>query len=230
MKREGQGRFWPFAAGGGSTIGVATAVFTLILLLYQRTRNALTKILLTLGTGLWLLILYFFRDPERQSPNKPGLVVSPADGEIVAIIREREGRYLQADAVRISIFLSITNVHVQRVPLPGIVTLVDHQPGKFLQAFLPEASDVNEHIAMRIETPYGPLLVKQIAGILARRCVNYMQAGYSVQTGQRFGLIRFSSRVDLFLPPNAQLLVNIGAKVTGGVTPIAQLPLPDSPR
>lgn len=230
MKQGGRGRLWPFATGGNGTIGVATAVFTLAILLYRRTRTLLSQFLLFIITGLWLLILYFFRDPERQTPNQPGLVVSPADGEIVAIVREREGRYLQDDTLRISIFLSITNVHVQRIPLQGVVTLVDHQPGKFLQAFLPEASDVNEHIAMMIQTPYGPLLVKQIAGILARRCVNYMQAGYSVQTGQRFGLIRFSSRVDLFLPPNAQLLVHIGDKVTGGVTPMAQLPPPVNPR
>ncbi len=214
---------WPFAEGGGGTIGLVTAVTGIILLLHQRIRSTFTKTLLFITSGLWLLILYFFRDPNRQAPDEPGLVVSPADGEIVAIIRERENRYLQADTVRVSIFLSLTNVHIQRIPHQGTVTLVDHQPGKFLQAFRPEASDVNEHIAMTIQTPYGRLLVKQIAGILARRCVNYVQPGESVQTGQRFGLIRFSSRVDLYLPASAQLLVSIGDKVQGGITPFAQL-------
>ncbi|MCA9933479.1 MAG: phosphatidylserine decarboxylase family protein [Anaerolineales bacterium] len=223
MKRYGQDKVWPFAEGGEGTIGVVTAVATLFLLLHRRFNNGFTKALFLLSSGIWLLILYFFRDPNRQTDAKPGLVVSPADGEIVAIIRERENRYLNADTIRISIFLSVTNVHVQRSPLNGRVTLVDHQPGKFLQAFRPEASDINEYIAMIIDTPYGPLLVKQIAGILARRCVNPMQIGDTLQTGQRFGLIRFGSRVDIFLPPNAQLLARIGDTVHGGLTPLAQL-------
>ncbi len=222
MKQPGQDREWPFAEGSEGTLGVATAVYALIHLLNWRARNGWGQLLVILSTGVWLLILYFFRDPKRQPPNQPGLVVSPADGEIVAIIRERENRYLQADTIRVSIFLSITNVHVQRVPLQGVVTQIDHQPGKFLQAFRPEASEVNEYIAMTLDTPYGPVLVKQIAGILARRCVNYLRPGQSVQTGQRFGLIRFSSRVDLYLPPNAELLVRIGDQVRGGVTPFAQ--------
>lgn len=224
MGQKGQDRSWPFAEGSEGTLGVATAVYALIHLLNQRARSGWSQLLVALGTAVWLLILYFFRDPNRQSPDQPGLVVSPADGEIVAIIRERENRYLQADTIRVSIFLSITNVHVQRVPLQGVVTQVDHQPGKFLQAFRPEASDVNEYIAMTIATPYGVLLVRQIAGILARRCVNYLRPGQNVQTGQRFGLIRFSSRVDLYLPPNAELLVRIGDQVIGGVTPFAQFP------
>ncbi len=223
MNQVGQDSLWPFAEGGGGTIGLATAVTSLIFFLHLRARNPFTKALLTLATGLWLLILYFFRDPNRQPPPTPGLVVSPADGEIVAIIRERESHFLQDDTIRISIFLSITNVHVQRAPLAGSVTMVEHRPGQFLQAFRPEASDINEFIAMVIQTPYGRILVKQIAGILARRCVNYLHVGDSVQTGQRFGLIRFSSRVDLYLPPDAQLLVSIGDKVTGGITPIAQM-------
>ncbi len=204
-------------------MGLATAVAGLTLLLHQSIRNPFTKALATLTGALWLLILYFFRDPNRTSPNQPGLVVSPADGEIVAIIRERENQHLQADTIRISIFLSVTNVHVQRVPLAGHITQVTHRPGQFLQAFRPEASEVNEAIAMVLETDYGRFLVKQIAGILARRCVNYLQPGDTVETGQRFGLIRFSSRVDLYLPPDAQLLVRIGDKVTGGATPVAQM-------
>ena len=118
-------------------------------------------------------------------------------------------------------------MHVQRVPLGGEVTVIDHQPGQYLQAFKPEASDVNEYIAMVTESGYGRVLIKQIAGILARRCVNYAKPGDTLQTGQRFGLIRFSSRLDLFLPPNAQLLVKIGDKIEGGLTPIAQLTIDD---
>jgi phosphatidylserine decarboxylase len=146
---------------------------------------------------------------------------------VVEITHEREDYYLKEDIIRISIFLSITDVHVQRVPLGGKVTVIDHQPGQYLQAFKPEASDVNEYIAMVTESGYGRVLIKQIAGILARRCVNYAQPGDTLQTGQRFGLIRFGSRLDLFLPPNAQLLVKIGDKIEGGLTSIAQLKIKD---
>jgi phosphatidylserine decarboxylase len=223
MKDYGADRWWPFAQGGGVTIAVFTILWGTAVALWFLWQNLATGLLLFLATALWLLILYFFRDPNRQVVNEPGLVVGPGDGEVVEIISERENRYLQADVIRVSIFLSVTDVHVQRVPLGGKVTLIDHRPGKFLQAFRPEASEVNEFIAMVTESGYGRILIKQIAGILARRCVNYARPGDVLQTGQRFGLIRFGSRLDLFLPPNAQLLVKIGDKIVGGLTPIAQL-------
>jgi phosphatidylserine decarboxylase len=183
----------------------------------------LSIFLLVLASFIWGLILYFFRDPDRNPQGQAGLVVGPCDGEVVSIDRLVENLYLNTETVRISIFLSVFNVHVQRIPLAGEVTLVDHRPGRFLQAFRPEASDVNEYIAMQIDTPYGVLLVKQIAGILARRCINYCQPGEQVKAGQRFGLIKFGSRVDLFLPQQAEVRVNIGDRVLGGLTPIAQL-------
>ena len=222
-QKYGEDRAWPFAEGGGTTILVVTAVLLLALLSWFIFTNLAAGIFLFLATCLWLLILYFFRDPKRQVVDKPGCVIGPGDGEVVEIVHEKETRYLQADVLRVSMFLDITDVHVQRVPLGGKVTLVEHQPGKFLQAFRPEASDVNEYIAMMIEGKYGRILIKQIAGILARRCVNNMQVGDTIHTGQRFGLIKFSSRLDLFLPPDAQLLVSVGDKVYGGLTPIAQL-------
>ena len=223
-QQYGQDRPWPFAAGGGSTILVVTLVQFGALLLWLQFGSPAAGLFLFITTCLWLLILYFFRDPNRQVINEPGWVIGPGDGQVLEIVREREGRYLQTDAIRISIFLGITNVHIQRVPLSGKVTLVQHQPGKFLQAFRPEASEVNENIAMVIESAYGRILIKQIAGILARRCVNKMKPGAAVTTGQRFGLIKFGSRLDLFLPPNAQVLVAVGDKVYGGLTPVAQLP------
>ncbi len=223
MQPYGKDRAWPFAEGGGATIGIVTLVWGTAVFLYVRCKNLGTGVFLSLISGLWLIILYFFRDPKRQTLNEPGLVVGPGDGEIVEITPFHELKYLQENTVRISMFLSVTDVHVQRVPLGGKVTLVDHRPGKKLQAFRPEASDVNEYIAMMTESEYGRVLVKQIAGILARRCVNYMQPGQSVTTGQRYGLIRFGSRIDLFLPTNANILVKVGDRVTGGITPIAQL-------
>ena len=223
MTQYGKDRAWPFAEGSGGTIAFFTILWATAVFLWFQFTNWPAGIFLVLASFLWLLILYFFRDPNRQIEAKPGLVLGPGDGEVVEIVSETETRYLQAEVIRLSMFLDITDVHVQRVPLAGKVMLVEHQPGKFLQAFRPEASEVNEYIAMCIETEYGRILVRQIAGILARRCVNYMEPGMVVSTGQRFGLIKFSSRLDLFLPPDAQLLVGVGDKVVGGLTPIAQL-------
>jgi phosphatidylserine decarboxylase len=186
--------------------------------------NLATLILLVLVGGLWLVVLYFFRDPIRAVVNHPGLVVGPCDGKVVEIIDQKEDQYLLEGCTRISIFLSLFDVHTQRFPIEGTVVQVEHQAGKFLQAYRPEASRVNEYIAMVIDTPHGKILLKQIAGILARRCINYAQAGDRLPTGQRFGLIKFGSRVDLFLPPQAKVLVAEGDKVYGGITPVAIFP------
>jgi phosphatidylserine decarboxylase len=223
MKSFGVDRRWPFAQGGGVTILVFTMILGAAFLLWLSWSNFISGVLLLFAAGVWVLILFFFRDPNRAVVGEPGLVVSVGDGEIVEIIREREDQYLKAEVIRVSQFLSITDVHVQRIPLAGRIALVRHQPGRFLQAFRPEASDVNENVAMIIESAYGRILVKQIAGILARRCVNYLEPGLEVASGQRFGLIRFSSRIDLLLPAEADLLVHVGDKAYAGLTPIARL-------
>jgi len=189
--------------------------------------NALTFALVILAATVWIIILYFFRNPNREVLDEPGMVVAPCDGEVMAIEHVMEDVYLKADTVRISTFLSLFDVHVQRAPLAGDVTIIHHQPGKYLQAFRPEASSQNEFIAMQLNTPFGDILVKQIAGILARRCINYAQQGDHIQTGQRFGHIKFGSRVDLFLPPEAEVQIKIGDKIYGGITPMAQLPYQD---
>ena len=224
MKEYGADRSWPFAEGGGATLALATLVWGAVISLWRARPSILSRFLVATASAGWLLILYFFRDPNRPPVTEPGLAVSAGDGEVVAIVREREEEYLGHTAVRISVFLSILDVHVQRVPIGGTVSMVEHRPGKFLQAFRPEASTENEYVAMKIETPRGDVLVKQIAGIMARRCVNYTQSGQRVATGQRFGLIRFSSRVDVFLPADAEVLTAVGDHVTGGVTPLARLP------
>ncbi len=225
MQKYGADRIWPFAEGGGSTMAVMTVVWLTAVIFWFSATNFIAGVALVLLTALWLLVLYFFRDPKRVVINQPGQVIGPGDGEVVEIVQEVETTYLKQKCIRISMFLNITDVHVQRVPLGGKVTLVQHKPGKFLQAFRPEASDVNEHIAMITQSAYGTILIKQIAGILARRCVNYAKPGDSVTTGQRYGLIRFSSRLDLYLPTDAKLLIKVGDKVYGGLTPIAQLDL-----
>lgn len=229
MNRQvGDDRWWPFAEGGGATILAATLVWALCLALWLVWPNTFSLVLVLVLTGVWLAILWFFRDPPRRVSAEKGMVVSPADGQVVKIVDEFEARYLRRQTRRISIFLDVYHVHVQRVPLAGRVVDVQHQAGQFLQAFRSEASEVNEHIAMLIDSgPPGTYLVKQIAGIMARRCVNYVRPGTNVATGQRFGLIRFGSRVDLFLPVEAHVVATVGQRVYGGVTPIAHLPVGD---
>ena len=220
----GSDRSWPFAEGGGSTIVVVLVILVLVGAMWLwLPSNLLVNTLLFIAAMVAFLVLYFFRDPNRQIVRQAGIALSPGDGKIVSISREHEPIYLRDTAVRVSIFLSVFDIHVQRSPVDGKALRVDHKPGKFLQAFKPEASNVNEYIAMLLETSYGRVLVKQIAGILARRCVNFVEVGDTVRMGERFGLIKFSSRVDLFLPLNAEILVKEGEQVYAGLTPIARL-------
>jgi len=213
---------WTFSIWRDSFVIAPTLLVVLAIVACILWPGAVTLTLLGLLTILWLFILYFFRNPNRMVVDEPGLVIGPGDGKVVAITPMREDRFLSTDTIRISIFLSVLDVHVQRAPLAGKVTLVEHQPGEFLRAYEPAASDVNERISMIIETRHGPILLQQIAGILARRCVNFAIPGETIRTGQRFGLIKFGSRVDLYLPPDARVLVSEGDQVYGGLTPIAR--------
>ncbi len=212
----------PFAQGSEATLIIATTVLALLAWVNKRLPQPFGAILLLLLAPLWALVLYFFRDPDRRIPAGENLILSPADGKIVDIAPIHEPLFIQGPAVRISIFMSITDVHVNRAPAAGEVKLVRHTAGKFLPAFRPEASEVNEHILMGLQTGQGRVLVKQIAGILARRCVNYAAVGDHLEPGQRFGLIRFSSRVDLFLPPKIQPVVQLGEQVQAGSSILAQ--------
>ena len=217
---------WSFNLWQEPTILVSSFLSAVAIIIAIFIPGWLTFILLGLTLAAWIVILNFFRDPDRVALDQPGLVVGPCDGKVVSIDLMKEEQYMEVDTIRVGIFLSLFDVHVQRIPLAGEVTMVDYKPGKFLQAFRPEASDVNEFIAMQINTPYGNLLVKQIAGILARRCINFAKPGDLVRTGIRFGHIKFGSRVDLFLPSKAIVEIAVGDKVIGGLTPIAQLPSP----
>jgi phosphatidylserine decarboxylase len=214
----------PFARGGEPTILIATAVLAAVVTIRQKLPQPLGNLLLLLTLPLWGIVLYFFRDPERVFPAGKEFILSPADGQVVAIGRVDEPLFIQGPAVRISIFMSIWDVHVNRSPVSGEVKLIRHVPGKFLQAFRPEASDVNEHNLLGIQEKDRRVLVKQIAGILARRCVSFATVGEHLERGQRFGLIRFSSRVDIFLPPDVQINVQVGNSVRGGSSILAQWP------
>ena len=174
-------------------------------------------------SGLLLLfVLNFFRDPERTIPNEAGVIVSPGDGKVVEIIEEKDA-LLDEPYRRISIFLNVFNVHVQRTPVAGRIERVQYNKGKFLNAASHKASLDNEQNSMIIHTGKEKVLVKQIAGLIARRIVCWAKEGDNYSLGQRFGLIRFGSRVDLFLPLSAEVKVSLGDHVAGGSSIIGYL-------
>ena len=190
---------------------------------------AVTLLLLLLG--FWLAAIpfalvtafmaFFFRDPKRQPPNDPNLVVAPADGRVTRVKRVEEGN--QQSATVVSIFLSPLNVHINRAPIAGEITNITYTRGKFLMATDQNASLVNEQNALTIKGEQITVVCKQIAGILARRIICWKHAGERVSLGERFGLIKFSSRTDLLLPPQVEVLVHEGARVRGGVTIIGRI-------
>lgn len=176
-----------------------------------------------IASAFSLFILFFFRDPRRVIPRGNRLVVSPADGKVVAIEQIDEKDYLHQSVQRISIFLSVFNVHINRAPISGTIETVKYNPGKFHIAALPKASLENEQTATVITTGNTKIMVKQIAGIIARRIICYVQPGDVVKKGERYGLICFGSRVDIFLPENFEIKVNIGDRVKGAKDTIAVL-------
>jgi phosphatidylserine decarboxylase len=170
---------------------------------------------------LTLFFAYFFRDPERKIPSGNDLILSPADGKIVAVEPANEPLFLKSQAQKISIFLSPLDVHINRVPASGKVDYLSYIPGKFLAAYQDKASTDNEQTAIGITSSKGKILFKQIAGVVARRIVCRLKLGQEVQAGEKFGMIRFGSRVDIFLPEGLELKVQKGDKVMGGETIMA---------
>ena len=174
-------------------------------------------------TVLTLFVAYFFRDPERRMPPGEDVVVSPADGRVMSVEPVDGEAFMEGTATRVTIFLSIFNVHVQRAPLGGRVAHYSYREGGYLPAWRAEASSRNERASLGIETEAGPVLVRQIAGLVARRIVTYPREGDSVARGDRIGLIRFGSRVDLLLPPDWQVAVRPDDVVRGGETVVARV-------
>lgn len=206
----------PIALEGLKLI-IPLAVLTVVFFLLQWTIAGFVSLALT------LFVLFFFRDPRRVIPPGDGLVVSPADGKVVAVADIYEKDYLHKDATRISIFLSIFNVHVNRAPISGMIESVSYNPGKFHVAALDKASLENEQTAVVIAGGNTKILVKQIAGIIARRIICYVQPGDVVEKGERYGLICFGSRMDIFLPENFEIRVKVGDRVKGAKDVIAVL-------
>ena len=168
---------------------------------------------------LGLFVFYFFRDPERRIPSDPDAVVSPGDGHVVEIVEEA----MEATpGKRISIFLSVFDVHVNRAPVAGRIAGVEYRPGKFYAAMRKRASEQNEMNVITVATPGGDVVFKQIAGAIARRVLCWKAAGDTVALGERVGMIRFGSRVDVWLPKDAEILVRRGQKVAGGSSILAK--------
>ena len=195
-------------------------------------------LIVALGAGLWFgrawsvpflvlaaFFLFFFRDPDRVTPVGTHLVTSPADARITVAGEPAGAGAPPGDWQTISMFLSPLDVHVNRTPVDGTVTRVEYHPGKFLPAYRPEAGELNEWTEVWIDRTGGPIVVRQIVGVLARRIVCRLRVGDRVERGQRFGVMKFGSRMDVFLPRSAKIRVKVGDKVVAGETTIATLEL-----
>ena len=182
------------------------------------------QVIASVLTVLALLVLWFFRDPERTISTEEGLVVAPGDGRIVRVEDVHEPTWLGGACRKISIFLTIFDVHVQRAPVAGRVEHLEYRPGKYMMAWRDKASEDNEQASIGLSTPEGRVLVRQIAGLIARRIVTYPVEGQDVARGERIGIIRFGSRVDLFFPLAWEVTCAVGDRAVGGITVLAKQP------
>ncbi len=176
--------------------------------------------LVWLPIAIW--VVAFFRDPDRAGPRGEGLILAPADGKVVSVRSIDEPAFHRAESTRVSIFMNVFNVHVNRYPADGTIAYRHYEPGRFVNAAGEKASQENEQSSVGLETPRGKILVRQIAGLIARRIVTDHPEGTTVRQGDRMGLIRFGSRVDVFLPPGARTLVAEGEQARAGLTVIAE--------
>lgn len=168
---------------------------------------------------LTCFVCWFFRDPERFITKKEGAIVSPADGRVIVVEKVTKGEYVDSEALKISIFMNVFNVHVNRVPFDGIVQEIKYTPGKFFNASFDKASEFNERSALTIKTKEGyTFKVVQIAGLIARRIVCNIEENTFLRRGDRYGMIRFGSRLDLYLPCDTKVVVSIGQKVKAGAS------------
>ncbi|MGH7895331.1 MAG: phosphatidylserine decarboxylase family protein [Candidatus Binatia bacterium] len=216
MPRQGQ-----VAPEGWAVIGTAAAVFGVVAVVGTAAGHPASLVPLALGVGF---CVYFFRDPERETPSDPRDVVSPADGRVIDVSPVREELFLHARATKVSIFMSPLDVHVNRSPVDGRIAAIQHTAGKFRAAFHDKASLDNERTAMVVENRAGRFLVVQIAGALARRIVCRRTVGDTLGRGERYGLIMFGSRVDVYLPEGVVPAVTKGDRVHAGSSVLARLP------
>ena len=212
--------------GTGLLLSLFSIFFFVNLALYYLTgKGILFYSVLTTTSILFLLVLNFFRSPFRLFPfDSEGLVIAPSDGVIVAIEEVMESEILNKKCLQISVFMSVFNVHANWFPVNGTVKHVSHNPGRFMAAYLPKSSTENERSAVVVTTRKGvDVLARQIAGAMARRIVTYAKVGETCNVNDQMGFIKFGSRVDVYLPLDSEVLVQMDQKVTGNQTPIARL-------
>ena len=209
---------FPIDPAGYAFIGTGAFITAVFALLSAATPTVVFMI-------LTLFVCFFFRDPDRLVPLDETAVVSPADGKVIGIVPTSESPFGPGNWIRISVFMSIFNVHVNRVPYGGRIDSIDYFPGKFVSANLDKASSDNERNAILLTTPSGVRIGwVQIAGLIARRIICRIQEGDSVEKGQRFGVICFGSRLDTYLPATVMVAVAVGDRVHAGTTVIARMP------
>ena len=212
------------AKEGYSTI-LVVAVFVLVAGFGASFLPPLLAYMIYAVLGILLaLTIYFFRDPERVTPEDDSIIISPADGKVVLIREAEENEYVKGKVTQVSIFLSPLNVHVNRVPYSGTVEYVQYSPGKYLMAWEDHASEQNERAHFGVKHTSGTkMLFKQITGFLARRIVYNLKEGDKVESGERFGIMKFGSRMDLLLPDNVEILVKKGDKTVAGESIIGRV-------
>jgi len=210
------------ATDGVRVIVITALIFGIFIIISCLFPLSVLKVVTVIIGFIFLFNLYFLRDPERSIPAGENLILSPADGTVVDISEVEEPYYFNARVKKVSIFLSILDVHVNRIPVTGKIELVRYIKGKFRLAFVDKASEENEQSIIGIRHRKGKILFKQIAGIIARRIIYHIEEEDSVTAGDRFGLIRYGSRVDIFFPDNVDLKINLKDKVFGGETVIGK--------
>jgi phosphatidylserine decarboxylase len=210
---------------GYRIIGISAFIFVLINILsfFSFGNNAvwLAYVIFLLSLFTFLMILFFFRIPNRVLTFSENKIVAPADGKVVVIEEVNDAEYFHTKRLQVSIFMSPLNVHVNRIPVDGTVVYNHYHKGKYLVAWHPKSSLLNERHSIVLENSYGTILVKQIAGALAKRICNYAQPGKAFKQGEEFGFIKFGSRVDMLLPLDAKIEVQLGQVVKSGVTVVA---------
>lgn len=211
---------------GIKTIYYATAILATIIILswFFITDTVIQLAILSVACVVYFLIIQFFRHPQRTIVSNDKVILSPADGKVCDIKEFVESEYLKTKCLQVSIFMSPTNVHINWIPVPGLVTYMKHKDGEFYAAFKDKSAEENERTTTAIKIKDGrEIVMRQIAGAMARRIINYVSVGDEVDQATEVGFIRFGSRVDLFLPLNTKLNVKLGDKVTGSKTIIGEL-------
>jgi phosphatidylserine decarboxylase len=196
---------------------IVFALITMVVYFFGKPWISIFPLLIT------LFMVFFFRDPERKIPEGENIFVSPADGKVILIKDVYEKDYLKTDSKEISIFMSLFNVHINRSPYNGKVSFIKHSSGKFLVAHKDAASIENENVVMVLEGRNGKIVVRQVAGFLARRIVSKVIVGDELRRGERYGMIKFGSRLDVYLPKDVKIKVKVGDKVKAGETILGQM-------